>query len=417
MHRGVMPVLADSAKPVAATGKSTLTFMLLASSAILSMALGLRYSFGLFLQPMSMDHSWGREVFGFAIALQNLLWGLSQPFTGMIADRFGARIVLCMGGLLYAAGVLCMAYASTPLELTLSIGVLIGFSLSCTTYNILFGALGRAYSPEQRSKVLGVCSAVGSFGQFLLLPLALALITNVGWYWALIVFAGLAALMTPAAFGVDDKGYGATATRASHSLRGTLAEAVRRWDFWLLGTGYFTCGFQINFVATHFPAFLLDGGLSARDGTTALALIGLFNIFGSYTAGALGGRVSKAYLLACLYAIRGVTIALLLVFPLSPLSAYAFAAVFGFTWLATVPLTNGVVAGMFGVKHFAMLSGFVFLFHQTGGFFGSWLGGYVFDHTGSYRLIWLASIGLSVIATLVNLPIDERPTQREIVTA
>ncbi len=402
---------------IATSDQNRLTLMLISSSIILTLALGLRHSFGLFLQPMSMDNGWGREVFGFAIALQNLLWGLSQPFTGMLADRFGARPIMFVGGLLYVAGVAFMAYASTPLALTLSVGVLIGFAMSCTTYNIAFGALGRAYSAERRSRVLGICSAAGSFGQFLLLPLALALITGVSWYWALIVFAALAALMLPAAFGVDDKGYGSAPSPGGISLKEVVADAFRGRDLWLLGVGYFACGFHINFVATHFPAFLLDQGLSARDGTVALALIGLFNIFGSYTAGILGGRFPKPYLLAVLYATRGVAITLLLTFPLTSLGAYVFAAVLGFTWLATVPLTNGIVAGIFGVKHFAMLSGFVFLSHQIGGFCGSWFGGYVFDHTGSYQAVWVVAIGLSALATVVNLPIDERPVELRVATS
>jgi MFS family permease len=400
-----------------ATGRNRLALMLVASSMILTLALGLRHSFGLFLQPMSMDHGWGREVFGFAIALQNLLWGLSQPFIGMLADRFGARPILFAGGLLYAAGIACMAHSSTPLALALSIGVLIGFAMSCTTYNIAFGALGRAYPAERRSRVFGICSAAGSLGQFLLLPLTLALITGMSWYWALMVFAVLAALMAPAAFGVDDKGYGATPGPGNISLKDALGQALRHRGFWLLGVGYLTCGFQINFVATHFPVFLLDQGLSARDGTVALALIGLFNVFGSYAAGVMGGRFPKTYVLSGLYAARGVAIALLLAFPLTSPGAYVFAAVFGFTWLATVPLTSGVVAGIFGVKHLAMLSGLVFLFHQVGAFFGSWFGGYAFDHTGSYQVVWVIAIGLSVISTVVNLPIDERPVERRPVTA
>lgn len=397
--------------------RNRLIVMLVSASAILTMAIGLRHSFGLFLQPMSSDNGWGREVFGFAIAMQNLLWGLSQPFTGMIADRFGARPVIVAGGLLYAAGLVCMAYATTPLGFTLAVGVLIGLGMSGTTYNILFGALGRAYPAEQRSKVLGICSAAGSFGQFLLLPLALALIMIVGWFWALIVFALFALLMSPAAFGVADRGYGAASGSGAVSLRVALREAVHHPGFWLLAVGYFTCGFQINFIATHFPAFLLDQGMQTRDGSIALALIGLFNIFGSYTAGVLGGKFSKTYILAGLYAARGVAIALLLAFPLSPLGAYVFAAVFGFTWLATVPLTNGVVAGIFGVKHLATLSGFVFLSHQLGGFCGSWLGGYAFDQTGSYQLVWLIAIGLSAVSAIVNLPIDERPVERRLATA
>jgi MFS family permease len=386
--------------------------MLVCASVILTLALGIRHSFGLFLQPMSMDNGWGREVFGLAVALQNLLWGITQPFTGMIADRFGAGRVLFVGGLLYALGLVGMANSTTALGLTLAIGVLIGLGMSCTTFNIVFGALGRTYSPERRSNVLGICSAAGSFGQFALLPLALLLISTLGWYWALVVLSGFAAAMVPMSLGIADKGYGTLTGIAGVSLKEALAEAFHHKGFWLLGVGYFTCGFQIVFIGTHFPAFLLDQGLTARDGTIALALIGLFNIFGSYLAGQLGGRFSKTYLLSGLYAVRAVAIATLIAFPLTPMSAYLFAATFGFTWLGTVPLTNGVVAGIFGVKHLAMLSGFVFLFHQVGSFFGGWLGGYVFDHTGSYQLIWIIAIGLSVISTVVNLPIDERALVR-----
>jgi MFS family permease len=393
--------------------RRNLTVMLVSSSLILTLALGIRHSFGLFLQPMSMDNGWGREVFGFAIALQNLLWGLSQPFTGMLADRYGAGRVLVVGGALYAAGLVSMATVSSPLAFTLAAGVLIGFGMSCTTFNIVFGALGRAYSAEQRSRILGICSAAGSFGQFALLPLALVLITGFGWHWAMLALALVAATMVPAAFGVVDKGYAGAPASGHIPLKEALAEAFAHKGFWLLGVGYFTCGFQIVFIGTHFPAFLLDQGLTARDGTIALALVGLFNIFGSYLAGHLGGRWSKTYMLSALYAVRGLAIVLLLAFPLTPVSVYLFAATFGFTWLGTVPLTNGVVAGIFGVRHLAMLSGFVFLFHQLGSFFGGWLGGWVFDHTGSYQVVWIIAIGLSVISTLVNLPIDERPVVRD----
>ena len=385
---------------------------LVTGSVILTLALGIRHSFGLFLQPMSMDNGWGREVFGLAVALQNLLWGLTQPFTGMLADRFGAGRVLFIGGLLYALGLVCMANSTTALGLTLAIGVLIGLGMSCTTFNIVFGALGRAYPPERRSVVLGICSSAGSFGQFALLPLALILISTLGWYWALIALSVFAATMVPASFGVTDKGYGTHTGGKGLSLKEALAEALHHKDFWLLGIGYFTCGFQIVFIGTHFPAFLLDQGLSARDGTVALALIGLFNIFGSYLAGHFGNRFPKTWLLSGLYAFRGLAVVVLLAFPLTPASVYLFAAAFGFTWLGTVPLTNGVVAGMFGVRHFAMLGGLVFLFHQVGGFFGGWLGGYIFDRTGSYQTVWLIAIGLSVISTLVNLPIDERAVRR-----
>src|SRR5256714_2174024 len=388
--------------------------MLVCASLILTLALGLRHGFGLFLQPMSLDNGWGREVFGLAVALQNLLWGITQPFTGMLADRFGAGRVLFAGGLLYALGLVFMANSTTALGLTLAVGIFVGVGMSCTTFNIVFGALGRTYSAEKRSVVLGIASAAGSFGQFALLPLALVLITGLGWYSALIALSLLVAVVMPASFGVADKGYQDTvAGGAGVSLKEALAEAFRHKGFWLLGVGYFACGFQVVFIGTHFPAFLMDQGLTVRDGTISLALIGLFNIFGSYLAGQLGGRFSKTYLLSGLYAARGVAIALLLAFPLTPVSAYLFAAAMGFFWLGTVPLTNGVVAGIFGVKHLAMLSGFVFFFHQLGSFFGGWLGGYLFDRTGSLQLVWLVAIPLFGNFLGVHLPIVERPACRQ----
>jgi len=397
--------------------KSTPALMLVCASLILTLSLGTRHSFGLFLQPMSMANGWGREVFGFAVAMQNLLWGVTQPFTGMLADRFGAKRVLFAGGLLYALGLVFMANSTTPLGLTLAIGIFVGIGMSCTSFNIVFGALGRAYPAEKRSVVLGISSAAGSFGQFALLPLALFLISGVGWYSALIALSLAVALMMPASLGVADRGYSGSGHIGGVSLKEAVAEAFAHKGFWLLGVGYFACGFQVVFIGTHFPAFLMDQGLTARDGTISLALIGLFNIFGSYLAGQLGGRFSKTYLLSGLYAARGVAIALLISFPLTPWSAYLFAATMGFFWLGTVPLTNGVVAGIFGVKHLAMLSGFVFFFHQLGSFFGGWLGGYVFDHTGSYRVVWLIAIALSVVSVVVNLPIDERAAVRKPVPA
>ena len=386
-----------------------LSVVLACGSILLTLALGIRHGFGLFLQPMSLEHGWGREVFGLAVAVQNLVWGITQPFTGMLADRFGARRVLFAGGLLYALGVFGMANSATPLALMFSVGILIGIGMSGTTFNIVLGALGRVFPPERRSSIFGVASAGGSLGQFALMPLSLLLITSFGWYSALVALSVLAAAIAPLSLGVADKGYGSHPSGAGGTSLDAFALALRQRGFWLLGLGYFTCGFQIVFIGTHFPAFLVDQGLSAKDGTIALALIGLFNIFGSFGAGYLGNRVSKTYLLSGLYACRGLAILLLLLFPITPASVYLFSAFLGVTWLATVPLTNGVVAGIFGVRHLAMLSGLVFLFHQLGGFVGSWLGGYVYDHTGSYQVVWLLAIALSVISTAVNLPIDERP--------
>ncbi len=390
----------------------TAGLMLVCGSIVLTLALGIRHSFGLFLQPVSADNGWGREVFSFAIALQNLLWGLTQPFTGMLADRYGAGRVVMVGSALYAVGLAIMASTSSVLVFTLALGVLCGIGMSSTTFNIILGALGRAYPPERRSSIAGIASAAGSFGQFAMLPVALVLISVIGWHSTLLVWVFVAAAMVPLGYGVRDIGYHGETVRGGIGMKEALAEACANKSFWLLSFGYFTCGFQIVFIGTHFPAFLLDKGLTARDGTIALALIGLFNIAGSFLAGWLGDRFSRPALLAGLYAIRGVLLAGILLLPTTPAVAYLFAALFGITWLGTVPLTNGVVAGMFGVRHLAMLGGIVFLFHQIGSFFGSWMGGYVFDAAGSYDIVWMIAIGLSVTATLLNLPIDERPVAR-----
>ncbi len=386
--------------------------MLVCGSIVLTLALGIRHSFGLFLQPVSADNGWGREVFSFAIALQNLLWGFTQPFTGMLADRFGAGKVVMVGSALYAVGLAIMATTSSALAFTLALGVLCGIGMSSTTFSIILGGLGRAYPPERRSSIAGIASAAGSFGQFAMLPMALVLISVYGWHATLLVWVVVATAMVPLGYGIRDIGYHGQPPSAGIGMKEAFSEACANKGFWLLSFGYFTCGFQIVFIGTHFPSFLLDKGLTARDGTVALALIGLFNIAGSFLAGWLGDRFPRASLLAGLYAVRGFLLAGILLLPTTPLVAYLFAALFGLTWLGTVPLTNGVVAGMFGVRHLAMLGGIVFLFHQVGSFFGSWMGGLVFDATGSYDVVWIIAIGLSVMATLVNIPIDERPVAR-----
>jgi len=386
--------------------------MLVCGSIVLTLALGIRHSFGLFLQPVSADNGWGREVFSFAIALQNLLWGFTQPFTGMLADRFGAGKVVMVGSALYAVGLAIMATTSSALAFTLALGVLCGIGMSSTTFSIILGGLGRAYPPERRSSIAGIASAAGSFGQFAMLPIALVLISVYGWHATLLVWVVVATAMVPLGYGIRDIGYHGQPPSAGIGMKEAFSEACANKGFWLLSFGYFTCGFQIVFIGTHFPSFLLDKGLTARDGTVALALIGLFNIAGSFLAGWLGDRFPRASLLAGLYAVRGFLLAGILLLPTTPAVAYLFAALFGLTWLGTVPLTNGVVAGMFGVRHLAMLGGIVFLFHQVGSFFGSWMGGLVFDATGSYDMVWIIAIGLSVMATLVNIPIDERPVAR-----
>jgi MFS family permease len=385
-------------------------FLLLGGSLILALSLGVRHGFGLFLPPMSLEFGWGREVFAFAIALQNLIWGLVQPFTGAFADRYGPRKAVIIGGVLYALGLLCMAYADTPGSLSLSAGLLIGIGLSGTSFSVILGVVGRAVSIEKRSMAMGIAAAAGSFGQFAMLPGTLGLISGLGWSVALIVLAALVALIVPLARMIKEP------AQVSHgptqSLREALVEACSHPGFCLLALGFFVCGFQVVFIGVHLPAYLVDQHLPAMAGTTVLALVGLFNIFGTYIAGWLGGRWSKPRLLSALYLARGVVIVLFLWWPLSLWTAYAFGIAMGLLWLSTVPLTNGTVASVFGVRNLSMLGGIVFLFHQLGAFLGGWLGGYLYDHTGSYDLVWYISIGLSVLAALLNWPVSEQPVAR-----
>ena len=385
-------------------------WVLLGSALILALSLGVRHGFGLFLPPMSAQFGWGREVFAFAIALQNLIWGLAQPFTGALADRFGAAKVVIVGGLLYAVGLLLMGLSDSPLSLSLSAGLLIGIGLSGTSFSVILGVVGRALPPQNRSMGMGIASAAGSFGQFAMLPGTLGLIGWLGWSAALLVLGLLVALIVPLVSMLKDRPL--PKLGGEQTLKEALHEACSHSGFWLLAFGFFVCGFQVVFIGIHLPAYLVDQHLPATVGTTVLALIGLFNIFGTYTAGWLGGRMSKPRLLTGLYLARAVVIVLFLWAPITQFSAYVFGMVMGFLWLSTVPLTNGTVATMFGVRNLSMLGGIVFLFHQLGAFLGGWLGGVVYDQTGSYDLIWQVSIGLSLLAAALNVPVRERPVAR-----
>lgn len=385
--------------------------LLAVGAVILALSLGIRHGFGLFLQPMSMANGWGREVFAFAIALQNLIWGATQPFVGAIADRYGAGRVIIAGTLLYALGLLIMAAAALPTTLALGAGVAIGVGLSGTSFTVVLAAISRAVPPDRRSFAMGVAAAAGSFGQFVMLPGTLTLIEWLGWSSALVVLAGMAVLMAPLAAAVDDKP-GAALAEPELTARQALKEAAAHRGFWLLSFGFFVCGFQVVFIGVHLPAFLLDRGLSIEVGTTALALVGLFNIAGTYCAGLWGGRWRKPLLLAGIYGARAVVIVAFAFTPITTWSAYAFGATMGFLWLGTVPLTSRTVASVFGVRNMSMLTGIVFFFHQVGAFFGGWLGGVVFDRTGSYDVVWLAAIALSLVAMVLNLPIRETPVAR-----
>jgi predicted MFS family arabinose efflux permease len=389
----------------------TPTVVLLCAGSILTLALGIRHGFGLFLQPISSEMGWGRETFALAIAVQNLVWGATQPFAGMVADRFGSARVMVAGALLYALGLVAMANATTPWLFVFTAGVLIGTGQSGVTFSIVSGVLGRRFPPEKRSMALGISAAAGSFGQFAVLPLTQWLLTHVGWHYALIALAGVGLLMVPLAAAMVER-------REAHlhafrqSAGEAMQEALGHRGYVLLTLGFFVCGFQVVFVGVHLPAYLADRGIAPDVAVTALALIGLFNIIGTYAAGWLGGRISKKYILSFIYFGRAVVFALFFWLPLSVYSVYAFAIALGLLWLSTVPPTNAMVAQIFGVRYLAMLSGFTFFSHQIGSFMGAWLGGKLYDTTGSYDIVWYLAIALGIIAGLINLPIDERAIKR-----
>lgn len=385
-------------------------WLMLGAALILFLSLGIRHGFGLFLTPMSNEFGWNREVFAFAMALQNLAWGVAQPFAGALADRYGARKTIAMGGALYALGLSLMSFSTTALSLSLSAGLLIGIGLSGTSFSVLLAVVGQAAPPEKRSMAMGIAAAAGSFGQFAMLPGSLQLLEWVGWAAGLLILGLIAALIVPLASMV--KGTIQSQNEPQQTMREALVEACSHSGFRLLAFGFFVCGFQVVFIGIHLPAYLVDKQLPIMAGATVLALVGLFNVFGTYIAGWLGERYSKPRLLSALYLARSVVIALFVFMPLSLWTAYAFGITMGLLWLSTVPLTNGTIATLFGVRNLSMLSGIVFLFHQIGSFLGGWLGGYLFDKTGSYDIVWYLSIALSLIAAALNWPIREQAVPR-----
>jgi MFS family permease len=354
----------------------------------------------------------GRETFAFAIAIQNLLYGISQPITGLIADKFGTARVLIGGALLYALGLYLMSVSDTGVELTLSAGLLIGASLGCSGFSIVFGVIGRAFPPEKRSVALGIAGAAGSFGQFALLPYGQWLINQVGWTQALVILGVTVLLIIPLSSALVEDKKAQAATLHKQSVSEALREAAAHRGYLLLCLAYTVCGFQLLFIAVHFPAYLVDQRMTPETGMIGLALIGFFNMIGSYAWGWLGGRHTKKYLLSLLYFTRSVAIAIFISLPVTPLTVYLFASVIGFLWLGTVPLTGGLIAHVFGVKYLSTLTGIAFLFHQIGSFAGVWIGGYVFDATGSYTIMWLLTIGMGIVAALLNLPVDDRQIDR-----
>ena len=387
---------------------------LVCGSLILFFSLGIRHTFGLFLQPVTLGQEWGRETFAFAIALQNLIWGASQPFTGMISDRFGAKPVIAGGAILYGLGLWVMSQVAGEVVFTLGAGVLIGLGLSGTTFPVIFGAISRLVEPQQRSLAMGVTMSVASFGQFAMLPIGLGLMTGLGWQGALIVLSLLALAMFPLAFGIRKAQAPVLSTGEDVSFTQALRDAFGTRDFWLLSLGFFVCGFQVVFIAVHLPAFLADEGIVSGVAMTVLALIGLVNIAGTYYAGLWGGRHRKPMLLSWIYLGRAVIISAFVLLPVTSTTAYIFGALMGLFWLSTVPLTNGTVAAIWGVKHLSMLGGIVFFAHQLGSFVGVWMGGWLYDRTDSYDVAWGVAIVLSLIAAVINWPITERTiAQRE----
>jgi MFS family permease len=388
--------------------------VLACGAAIVTLSMGIRHGFGLWLQPITQEQGWTRETFAFAMAIQNLSWGLFGIFAGMLADRFGGYRVLVGGAILYALGLAGMALSTSTLLFALTAGVLIGAAQAGTTYAVIYGIIGRQIPAERRSWAMGMAAAAGSFGQFLMVPVEGFLISEFGWQDALLILGAAALLMAPLAWGLREPGFGSQSTpvKREQTILQALREAFGYRSFQLLMAGYFVCGFQVVFIGVHMPSYLKDNGLSPQVASYALALIGLFNVFGTYAAGVLGQKLAKRKILAFIYLARSVAISLFLLAPLTPWSVYVFASAMGLLWLSTVPPTNAIVAQVFGVAHLSMLGGFVFFSHQVGSFMGVWLGGLLYDQTGSYNIVWYISIALGVFAAVVNWPIREQPIQR-----
>ncbi|MBC3933902.1 MFS transporter [Undibacterium rugosum] len=388
--------------------------ILIASGVVLTLAMGIRHGFGFWLQPISQAHGWTRETYSMALAVQNLLWGAFGPLAGIAIDRFGTHRVVIFGALCYAAGLLWMAIIDQAWLFIAGSGILLGLALACTAFGAVSGIIGRTAPLEKRSWAFGISSAASSFGQFAMMPVEQQLIHHTSWQSAFFILSAvLLLLMIPMAWQLRDPAPVAS-EGPQQSIRQAIREALYYRPFQLLVAGYFVCGFQVVFIGVHMPAYLKDRGIMDPNvAVSALALIGLFNIFGSYYAGKLGGLFPKRYLLSSIYLSRSIVIALFLLAPLSAYSVYIFAAAMGFLWLSTVPLTNGVVASIFGVRYLSMLSGFVFFSHQVGSFLGVWLGGYLYTLNGNYNVVWGIALMLGIFAALVNLPINEAALKRE----
>jgi MFS family permease len=405
----------DNLRPIPSSWRTPLV-IIICGCAIALLGFGPRSSLGFFIQPMSREFTWGRDVFGLALALQNLMWGLGQPIAGAIADRFGILRVIVVGALLYAGGLLMMRYAATPLSLDLGTGVLIGFGLSGCSFNLVLSAFSKLLPPERRGIALGAGTAAGSFGQFLFAPFGVAMIDNFGWQSALTVFALLMLLIVPLSLALSTPPTTSSNVPAAdqQSFKTALAEAFGHRSYVLLVLGFFTCGFQLAFITVHLPAYLSDRGVSSQTGAWVVAAIGLFNIIGSLSVGWLQSKYPKRYILSLIYLARAMSIVAFISFPITTVSAIVFGAATGLTWLSTVPPTSALVALMFGTRWFATLYGFAFVSHQFGGFLGAWLGGIVFEKFGSYTPIWWLSVLFGLLSALINLPIVEEPVARPV---
>lgn len=398
--------------------KLTLKQVLIFGGLMVTFSMGIRHGFGLFNLPITFTNGWGRETFALTIALQNLIWGAVQPITGALADRFGALKIMVIGGALYAIGLAGMAVSTDALNFSLAGGLLIGLAQTATTYSVVYGILGRNVAPEKRVWAMGITAAAGSFGQFLMIPVEQGLLSTFGANNALLILALMASLMIPIAFMLREPNAVNMQQDNNQTIKEALKEAMCNPSFRLLTLGYFVCGFQVVFIAVHLAPYLKDLSKIYPDvgapfvATTALALIGLFNIFGTYAAGIFGQRLPKRYLLSGIYISRSIAITAFVYLPLSPTTTYIFAAIMGFLWLSTIPLTNAIVAQIFGVKYLTMLSGLVFFSHQLGSFCGAYFGGYLFDRTGSYLIVWNIAIALGLFAFLINLPVKERAIHR-----
>ncbi|SFL30240.1 Predicted arabinose efflux permease, MFS family [Bradyrhizobium sp. NFR13] len=413
-----MAAIDGATRPASGLGWRTPLVIIICGSLIGMLTFGPRSSVGFFMQPFSQEFGWGRDVFALAFAVQNLLWGIGQPFAGAVADKFGSVRVICIGAFLYAAGLLMMRYSSTPLELNISAGLLIGFGLSGCSFNLVLSAFGKLVPPEWRGIALGAGTAAGSFGQFIFAPFTVAMIDNTGWQATLTVFAVLMLLVIPLSLALATPTASAASADApvaqKQSFKSALTEAFGHRSYVLLVLGFFTCGFQLAFITMHLPAYLVDRGLPAAVGGWVIAIIGLFNIIGSLTVGYVQGKLPKRYILSFIYFTRALATVAFIMLPLTTTSALVFGAISGLAWLSTVPPTSSLVSLMFGTRWLATLYGFAFFSHQVGGFLGAWLGGIVFDKFGSYTPVWWLSVLFGVLSALINLPIVEKPVERAV---